>query len=298
MSLLREIQNDAIDSNTGLADLLRKCKVLAARLGSPEFKQWVENELSGYADVESLPDYRVLQVNSKGHFFGPFNSKLLNADIPLLCIPKEFHENLSHSYLTQPVASMESLIRDSTNGTLQEPWNPDLVACVRRNIYSNMNCMQAWKVISTSQIVAALDAIRNRVLNFVLEIEAESPIAGEAQVNSNPVPQEKVQQIFNTNIIGNVQNVATGSNNVKQKVINKTENEKLFVDLLNTLVESREDEKIIAEFAETIKEMKSTQGTDSFKGHYQKFMSLLADHMQVFGPIVAPFLPALASLIS
>lgn len=297
MSLLREIQDAAIDSKTDLAVLLRKCKVLAARLGSPEFKQWVENELSGYDDIESLPDYRVVRVNSKGHFSGPFQSGLRHADIPLSCIPKKFHKNLSHSYLNQPVASMESLIKDSKSGTLQEPWNPDLVAYVGQRIYKGMNCMEAWKVIPSSAMVAALDAVRNRVLNFVLEIEAESPAAGEAEVNSNPVPQEKVHQIFNTYITGNVQNVATGSTNVKQKAFSKTENEKLFTDLLNALLKSTEDKKIISELTATVEEMRSTQGTNSFKGHYQKFMSLLADHMQVFGPIVAPFLPSLASLM-
>jgi hypothetical protein len=297
MSLLREIQDAAIDSSTDLAVLLRKCKVLAARLGSPEFKQWVENELSGYDDIESLPDYRVLRVNSKGHFSGPFQSGLRYADIPLLCIPEELHKNLSHSYLTQPVASLESLIKESKSGTLQEPWNPDLVAYVGQKIYEGMNCMQAWKVIPTAALVAALDAVRNRVLNFVLEIEAESPAAGEAPVNSKPVSQEKVHQIFNTYITGNVQNVATGSTNVKQKAISKTENEKLFTDLLNALLKSTEDKKIILELAATVEEMRATQGTEGFKKHYQKFMSLLADHMQVFGPIVVPFLPSIASLI-
>lgn len=48
MSLLREIQDAAISSDVELAVLLRKCKVLAARLGSNEFKSWVESELSGY----------------------------------------------------------------------------------------------------------------------------------------------------------------------------------------------------------------------------------------------------------
>lgn len=297
MSLLREIQDAAIDSSTVLAVLLRKCKVLAARLGNPEFKQWVENELSGYADVVTLPDYRVLQVNSKGHFSGPFQSGIRNADIPLSCIPEKFHESLSHAYLTQPVAAMESLIKDSLKGTVQEPWNPDLVAYVGRNIYSGMCCMQAWKVIPTSSLVAALDAVRNRVLNFALEIEAESPTAGEAPVNSSPLPQERVHQIFNTYITGNVQNVATGSTNVNQNATSNIENEKLFTELLNALISSRADKETIAEFAATIEEMRSTLDTGGFKGPYQKFMSLLADHLQVFGPIVAPFLPGLASLL-
>ncbi|MFN4056521.1 MAG: hypothetical protein ACK4GU_16890, partial [Alishewanella aestuarii] len=70
MSLLREIQSAAIDSHTDLASLLRKCKVLAARLGSNDFKAWVDNELSGYKSVDGLPEYRILNVNSKGHFAG------------------------------------------------------------------------------------------------------------------------------------------------------------------------------------------------------------------------------------
>ena len=112
MSLLREIQDAAIDSNTELAVLLRKCKVLAARLGNPEFKKWVENELSGYDEIDDLPDYRILTVNSKGHFSGPFQSGLRNADIPLMCIEEDFRQHLVHSYLSQGVASMESLVRE------------------------------------------------------------------------------------------------------------------------------------------------------------------------------------------
>ena len=74
MSLLREIQDAAVNSEVELATLLRKCKVLAARLGNGEFKSWVDNELDGYKSPDGLPDYRVLTVNSKGHFAGAFGS--------------------------------------------------------------------------------------------------------------------------------------------------------------------------------------------------------------------------------
>jgi hypothetical protein len=298
MSLLRDIQDAAIDSNVELAVLLRKCKVLAARLGNPEFKKWVESELNGYDDINILPEYRILAVNSKGHFSGPFQSGLRNANIPLSCIDKQFHKNLTHSYLHQPIAAIESLVEDASGGTLQEPWNPDLVVYVGQNIYQGMNCLQAWKVIPVSGFVAALDAVRNRILSFVLEIESEFPDAGEAPVNSNPVPQEKVHQIFNTYITGNVQNVATGSSNVSQRAIKNPANGELFKELLNTLHNTEADRNIVSNLTNTVEEMQSSQGTDSFKKHYQNFMSILADHMQVFGPVVAPFLPALAAIVS
>ncbi|WP_313559146.1 AbiTii domain-containing protein [Ruminiclostridium cellobioparum] len=298
MSLLREIQDAAIDSKSDLSVLLRKCKVLAARLGNPEFKQWIESELSGYKGIESLPDYRVHCVNSKGHFSGPFQSGLRNADIPLICIPEEFHKNLSHVYLREPIAALEALVKNHDNSSFHEPWDPNLVAFVGQNIYEGMNCMQAWKVIPSSAIVAALDAVRNRILSFALEIESESPDAGEAPINSQPLPQERVQQIFNTFITGNVQNVATGSTNVNQRAIGKTNDEKIFVDLIEALTKSKGDQKIISDLVKAVDEMRIAKGTKGFKEHYQKFISILADHMQVFGPVVAQFLPGLATLIS
>ena len=47
----------------------------------------------------------------------------------------------------------------------------------------------------------------------------------------------------------------------------------------------------------TVENMRDTQGTNSYKTHYNTFMSFLADHMQVYGPVVAPFLPALAAIV-
>ena len=216
MSLLRQIQDAAIDSSVDLPTLLRKCKVLAARLGTEDFKQWINNELVGYDCKNDLPIYRVLNVNSKGNFSGAFGSSLRNADIPLTCMPKEFRENLGHCYMMSPVAAIASLVKNDNTGTLQEPWNPDVVAYFCQEIYEHMVCMQAWKVIPASSLVAALDSVRTRILNFVLEIEAQNPAAGEAMINEKPVPQEAVQHIFNTYITGNVQNVATGSTNVRQ----------------------------------------------------------------------------------
>ena len=54
MSLLREIQDAAISSDVELSVLLRKCKVLAARLGNQDFKEWIDNELSGYKNVDDF----------------------------------------------------------------------------------------------------------------------------------------------------------------------------------------------------------------------------------------------------
>jgi hypothetical protein len=216
MSLLRDIQAAAVDPNTDVATLLRKCKILAVRLGNEKFKKWVDHELNGYNNTEDLPEYRILHTESYGHFSGTFGSGLNNAPIPPSCLPKELRDRVTKSYLTAPISAFASLINTEDRSNAREQWPADMVAYFGQKIYQGMNCLSAWKVLPYNVLVALVDTIKTRVLNFALEIEGEAPDAGEAPPNAPPLPQEKVSQVFNTYISGNVQNVATGSSHVTQ----------------------------------------------------------------------------------
>jgi len=179
----------------------------------------VEYELNGYPSKDNLPEYRVLQVQSYGHFSGPFGSGLRNAPIPPSTIPKQFRQFVTTAYITQPVSDLTQLVESKKEGNLQLPWPADLIALVGMKIYADMYCLGAWQLIPRGSIVAILDTVRNRILSFVLEIEAEVPDVGEAPPNTHPIAQERVTQIFNTYISGNVSNLATGSHTFTQKTM-------------------------------------------------------------------------------
>ena len=215
MSLLRDIQDAAINSEIDISTVLRKCKVLAVRLGNENFKNWVDQELNGYNNIDNLPDYRILSVDSKGYFSGG-SLRVNNANIPLIFIPEQFRESLSNAYCVQPISEYESLLKSSKSENFQEQWPSELVVAYGNRIYQNQTCISAWKVIPYGSIVSLVDSVRNRVLNFVLEIESEAPDAGEALLNKPPLPQDRVTQFFNTNIYGNVGNIAEGSTNITQ----------------------------------------------------------------------------------
>lgn len=218
MSLLRDIQNAALDSKVHLPDLLRKCKVLAVRLGNQDFKAWVDAELNGYGEKDSLPSYRSFRVESKGNFAGLLGSSLNHAPIPLSCLPERFKEMLFTHHSREPISALADLVlkAEGPPSSFHVPWPADLVAYVGQDIYENMNCLSAWQVIPRGAIVGILDTVRTRVLNFVLEIEAEAPGAGEADPGVHPVSQERINQVFHTEIYGNVGNVAAGSTGVSQ----------------------------------------------------------------------------------
>ena len=215
MTLLRDIQNSAIDSGSSLSNLLRKCKVLAARLQNEELKKWVDSELDGYPTKDDLPTYRIVDCIAKGHLGGPFGAEMRNITIPSYCLPEKSRDWARCAYFMQPISSLEELVKGSGDSYLCE-WPGELIAAAADKIYRGYRLYAAWLSVPKGAVVAALDTVRNRILSFALEIEKENPDAGEAEPNSKPIPDEKVSQVFNTYIAGNVQNVATGSSNFTQ----------------------------------------------------------------------------------
>ncbi|MBI2846387.1 MAG: hypothetical protein HYX82_00740 [Chloroflexi bacterium] len=212
MSLLREITDAVVDTNIGISTLLRKCKVLAARLGNKEFDLWVEHELNGYNSPDEVPSYRIREnVESRGNFVGVFQSSASHIPIPPSLIPEKYREYLTKSYFMDPIIYYSNLLENAERkGTFAENWPADYLRIFGDKIFEGMNCIGAWKVIPEGFVASLLDTVRNRVLSFALKIEAEAPDAGEAEPNTKPIANEKVTQIFNTHIQGNVTNLAAG----------------------------------------------------------------------------------------
>ena len=80
--------------------------------------------------------------------------------------------------------------------------------------------MQAWKVVSKGHLEFILDTIRNRLLNFLLELEELSNDIGEQAKEEDPKFNEKVTQKFITTIVGD-HAVVTSGYTVTQSIIHQ-----------------------------------------------------------------------------
>jgi hypothetical protein len=208
MTLLRDIAHAAADPQVDLPSLLRKCKILAARLGSPEFSTWIAWELDGYPDEQSTPDYRRLPAG----FYGQFMNAAWRYDkmpVPRNVIPEEFHDALYTNVFRGGIAQVTALAKGATI------LRPELVFALQGRIDGGMNCVSAWQEIPACEIVQLLSAVRNRILDFVLKIEDENPDAGEAAVDSHPVPTERLQNLVNNYFLG-MTNIAQNSHSFNQ----------------------------------------------------------------------------------
>lgn len=216
MSLIHDIQAAAISQTTDVPTLLRMCKLLAARISHQRFGEWVDQELNGYPTVESLPDYRVVRVDSYGSFIGSF----VRADrlqIPVSILPEELREQYRHAYMGSSISAYTALLEGDKTGRVEEPWPVGLAIHHASKLTLEMQCVAAWKEIPFGAVVRLLDSVKTRVLGFAIDLEREAPNAGDTPIGSQPpLSTEKMTQIFNTNITGNVGNLANSSENFSQ----------------------------------------------------------------------------------
>jgi hypothetical protein len=207
VSLIEEIQQEAVDSKCDLGALLRKCKVLAARLRSQPLEDWLIWESDGYPDKVDVPNYRIWPLELKGHFSGPLGSGLQYAPIPHLCLPAKVKDAYQNYKCRQSIATIEQLLKDGHEGTVQVSTG-DLAVHLGTKVYRGQNCVQAWAEFGVGALLDVLNTVRNRILDFSLAIWKEDPDAGTATPKAGQdLKPARVTQIFNTTVYGGAANV-------------------------------------------------------------------------------------------
>jgi hypothetical protein len=209
MGVLRDLESSLIDHRVPVSTTMRRAKVLAVRLGADQLERWVDTELNGYRGESELPPYRRVAAQTIATFSGPLGTMLRNIPAPTAHLKPEVHAYATTHNFTQGVRELESLISDTGDWLLRAPWPPDLLRLLGENVFEGYNCVEAWKPIGRGNVEQVLETIRNRLLNFVLELEKLYP---EADDDERPaIRADQANQVFNLHIYGNSNVVAAGS---------------------------------------------------------------------------------------
>jgi AbiTii len=262
MTLLEDIQQAAIDKNSDVATLLRKCKLLAARLGSHTMEEWVLWESNGYPEGVSVPDYRIWPLTIKGDFFGPYGAAIKNASVQLSHIPEEAREGYEAYECRNSVGAIETMLQECTSGVMTINIQA-LSAVLGGNVYKGYNCLSAWAEFGKMNLVSLLDAVRNRVLDLSIALWKELPLAGEGSTGSptKAVSAERATQIFNTVVHG-------GSATVVGTAIKSIVGSQILTGDFISLAKFLDSHGVSAE---DIKELRSAVETESQMGQEGRF---------------------------
>jgi AbiTii len=210
MTLLRQIQDELASSDVDVVVVLRKCKILARRLHSDQFAQWVDWELNGYPENAEVPAYRTVHPVHYASFSNGYWS-LQQHPISTLLIDKEWRHHFEPFPYRAGIEAVKALAVDG-GGMLQR----NEFRFLLKTKVVDLPCHQFWSQISDVELKQIISAVMNRLLDFVMDIEAENPNAGEAPLSEIPVAPERVQQLVHNHFHGPVGNIAQNSSSFSQ----------------------------------------------------------------------------------
>jgi AbiTii len=160
--LVLELQRQALERGSSSSELLRKALVICRKLGIVDIEQWIQQELNGYDGSLAIPQYREVRGELKA--WNPYHGW-----IPLRCADPKFSELYSKREISQAIGALEDMKSNLLpRSTLHVPFTPTEIG--RLNAGMRLP-LQPTLQISGASIVGILDAVRNRILEWTLELE-------------------------------------------------------------------------------------------------------------------------------
>jgi hypothetical protein len=195
--LVLQLQAEALDQNSRIADLMRKSKVVAVKLGLADFKAWVDNEINGYPNLDDLPDYRKLagRLKARNPMRGWISAIIHDHELELMA---------STVYVSNPIGPLEETISRSLedSGYVMHPLSGGLQA----TLAEMFGCETEFQVhIPAATASGILDVVRSRVLDWSLSLEQAGILGEGMKFNTREREVAKAMSGGNTyNINGNV----------------------------------------------------------------------------------------------
>ena len=258
-SLLVDIQQALLASDTQVAPILLKVRFLANRLGSDILEQWVRHEAEGYPDELDVPQYRTSPVSFTGDFSGGFGSGLNNAPIPNNLIEKFVSDEWTTFKIRQSIAEIDDLLtrsQGSQHGSVQLPDANNLIVVLQGKIYPKMACNRVVAEVPISAFSAIQSVVRSRLLDLTLELEQKTNAAevtvSPANVSSTQDQAMMVNNIAKQVIQGNSYTTLTDSRGASQVIFNVQSQD--LDGLRAALTAAGFDDSSAAELAQTVAE--------------------------------------------
>jgi len=172
-SLVTELQLLASSGDTPVSQVAMKALVIASKLHTEDFEQWLKLELNGYIGAE-VPPYRILACQFKA--WNP-----VAGEVPTI-LQGEVAKTLTTRRLLSPLGELEALTaaRPGDDSGLLKVLFPAEVGDRLRRMSGKSD--EVYQVITVSAVKGILSSVRTRILEWTLDLEKRGLAAHPAVV--------------------------------------------------------------------------------------------------------------------
>lgn len=218
MKLIEEIIDLLSSGESNLTTALFKTKVLLHKLGEVDSLEWVNSELKGFPNADSLPNYRILDVNLRANASNSVY-RYQAQPLPVMHLAEHIRDRLCVTKLTQSIAVLEEY---SQQEDLQIVIPPEYFPSLSKGFGNGFQIENAWGEHSAGAMTQVLTEVTSRLLDFVLELSEQFP----NELNTTELKEKSkeigVSDIFNNAVFGDNATIVVGDSNeqnIKNSVI-------------------------------------------------------------------------------
>lgn len=217
MKLIDEIVEILSSDEGKLTDALFKTKVLLHKIGHKELVEWMNHELNGYPDKNTIPPYRILSaqvlVNASNGAW-----QIDSHPIPLAHLEKDYRNVLETAKMDQSLAVLEKFT-EKNSGHLRSPIPIEANGLLGKGLGNGYHISSAWCEIQLSGVVQILTQVRSRLLDFVLELNEKFDGEPDEEKVKELGSSIDAENLFNNAIFGDNTTIVVGNRN-EQNVSN------------------------------------------------------------------------------
>ncbi|AVG06274.1 TPA: hypothetical protein ACYU8D_004806 [Klebsiella pneumoniae] len=250
--MVLRFQRMALDNETSTSDLLRMAKAIAVKLQLTDVIEWIDFELDGYPGGVTVPDYRITRGRILGH-------NPINGLIPMVVSNQQDEDMLSTVHIRAPITEL-ALAYDNPGSTMVFPLSTEF----SNQLQSNQPDFLRFPIvrrITQSKMLNVVEHIRNRLLNWSLELEQQGILGENLQFSQ----QDKVRAPMTTNNFhfnGNINNAGVigaenhgfNQHNVQQITTGNFDSLKSYLESLGFTAEDVLDLKLVLDSESTPRE--------------------------------------------
>jgi len=260
------------EEKSSLSAALLKTKLLLHQIGKKELADWVNNELNGYPDNVSIPEYRILlsQVLANASNIA---YEISNHPIPLAHLTPDQKKDLEVFKITQSIFVLEKMLSDPNSNFLIRSIPMEANSILAQGLANGFKIQRAWCQTPSHDLNGIFIQVRSRLLDFILELkESIGDAIDEAEI-LHKIDSIDASGIFSNKIYGNNNTILIGDHNSQNVRINiiKGDLESLAQNLIKAGVSIDEVEALKV----AIRDDEKNHGQASFKGNTGKWLTNL-----------------------
>lgn len=195
MSIVSELQQEALNEKASVVGLLRKALLVAQKLGLDDFAEWTEKELDGYPDEAKVPEYREVKgiVHADDGDGGYQVVHFRNGEVD-----KRFSTMRMHNSISE----LEHMFAEAEPGATAVLFYPPKTA--KRLMEAMNRPRQPSLHLQMQQLRRIVDSVRTAILKWALQLERNG-ILGEGMSFTKKEKEKASQTTVNIeNYIGSM----------------------------------------------------------------------------------------------